>query len=46
MLTKIPAGRFGELVDRVGAAIFLCAEGLRYANGSMLYVDDGLSAPL
>lgn len=46
MLPKIPAGRFGELDDLVGAVVFLCGEGARYVNGQILYVDGGLSAAL
>ncbi|WP_085315945.1 SDR family NAD(P)-dependent oxidoreductase [Derxia lacustris] len=46
MLPKIPAGRFGELDDLVGAAVFLCGDGARYVNGQILYVDGGLGAAL
>ncbi len=46
MLPKIPAGRFGELDDLVGATVFLCSDGARYVNGQMLYVDGGLTAAL
>ena len=46
MLPKIPAGRFGELDDLVGAAVFLCGDGARYVNGQMLCVDGGLTAAL
>jgi len=46
MLPRIPAGRFGELDDLVGAAVFLCSDGARYVNGQMLYVDGGLTAAL
>ena len=46
MLTKIPAGRLGELDDLVGAAVFLCGEGARCVNGQILYVDGGLTAAL
>ena len=46
MLPKIPAGRFGELDDLVGAAVFLCGDAARYVDGQMLYVDGGLIASL
>ena len=46
MLPKIPAGRFGELDDLVGATVFLCGDGARYVNGQMLCVDGGLTAAL
>lgn len=44
MLAKIPAGRFGELDDLVGAAIFLCAPASAFVTGQVLYVDGGYLA--
>jgi NAD(P)-dependent dehydrogenase (short-subunit alcohol dehydrogenase family) len=46
MLPKIPAGRFGELDDLVGATVFLCGDSAHYVNGQILYVDGGLTAAL
>ena len=44
MLAKIPSGRFGELDDLIGAAIFLAAPASRYVTGQVLYVDGGYLA--
>ena len=46
MLSKIPMGRFGELDDLVGAAIFLCSDAARYISGVCLPVDGGTLAAL
>ena len=46
MLSKIPMGRFGELDDLVGAAIFLCSDAARYITGVCLPVDGGTLAAL
>jgi|SRR5688572_7665220 len=44
MLPKIPAGRFGELEDLIGAAIFLVSDASRYVTGHCLAVDGGFLA--
>ena len=41
LLERIPAGRFGEPDDIVGAAVFLCSGAAAYVNGSVLAVDGG-----
>ena len=46
MLEKIPAGRFGDLDDLVGAAVFLCSDASRYVTGQMLYIDGGFMASI
>lgn len=46
MLEKIPLGRFGELDDLVGAAIFLSSDAARYITGQVLYVDGGYLASI
>ncbi|MDF1585102.1 SDR family NAD(P)-dependent oxidoreductase [Marinimicrococcus flavescens] len=46
MLGKIPAGRFGELEDLVGPAVFLCSDAARYVTGQLLYVDGGFMASI
>jgi len=46
MLARIPAGRFGELDDLTGAAVFLASDAARYVTGQMLYVDGGYMAAL
>ncbi|NVK25244.1 MAG: glucose 1-dehydrogenase [Gammaproteobacteria bacterium] len=38
---RIPAGRWGEPEDLVGAAIFLSSEASNYVNGHILAVDGG-----
>ncbi|TCL03172.1 SDR family NAD(P)-dependent oxidoreductase [Sodalis ligni] len=44
MLGKIPLGRFGELDDLIGAAVFLSSDAARYITGQVLYVDGGYLA--
>jgi NAD(P)-dependent dehydrogenase (short-subunit alcohol dehydrogenase family) len=46
MLNKIPAGRFGQLKDLVGAAIFLASDASAYITGQCLGVDGGTLASL
>jgi len=46
MLQKIPAGRFGDLRDLVGAAVFLSSDAARYVSGQILYVDGGYTAAI
>ena len=46
MLDKIPAGRFGDLRDLVGATVFLCSDAARYVTGQILYVDGGYMASI
>lgn len=46
MLGKIPAGRFGDLRDLVGAAVFLCSDAARYVSGQILYIDGGYLASI
>lgn len=46
MTARIPQGRFGELDDLVGAAIFLASDASRYVNGHCLAVDGGVLASL
>jgi 2-deoxy-D-gluconate 3-dehydrogenase len=41
ILERIPAGRWGEPVDVVGAAVFLCAPASDYVHGHVLVVDGG-----
>lgn len=41
ILERIPAGRWGEPADLVGAAIFLCSAASDYINGHVLLVDGG-----
>jgi len=44
ILDRIPAGRWGEAEDLVGAAIFLASSASDYVNGHILTVDGGWMA--
>ena len=46
MLSKIPMGRFGQLTDLGGAAVFLCSDAASYVTGQVLYVDGGYLAAI
>lgn len=46
MQSKIPIGRFGELQDLTGAAIFLASPAAAYITGQILYVDGGYLASI
>ena len=41
-----PVGRWGELEDLAGAAVFLASDAARYVNGHLLVVDGGMTATL
>ncbi|TAM88671.1 SDR family oxidoreductase [bacterium] len=41
ILDRIPAGRFGEPSDLVGATIFLASDAARYITGQTIMVDGG-----
>ena len=41
---RTPAGRWGELPELVGAAVFLASDAASYVNGHLLYVDGGLTS--
>jgi len=42
--TRTPMGRWGELEELGGAAIFLASDAARFVNGHILYVDGGFTA--
>lgn len=46
MLGKIPLGRFGQLSDLGGAAVFLCSSAASYVTGQVIYVDGGYLASI
>lgn len=41
ILARIPAGRWGEATDLVGATVFLASPASNYVNGHVLVVDGG-----
>lgn len=43
-VARIPAGRWGELHEIVGAAVFLASDAASYVTGSALFVDGGWTA--
>lgn len=43
---RTPAGRWGDLDELIGAAIFLAADASSFINGHILYVDGGISSVL
>ncbi|MEM8855513.1 MAG: SDR family oxidoreductase [Pseudomonadota bacterium] len=46
MRAKIPMGRFGDLEDLKGAAVFLASNASAYVTGQIVYVDGGTLASL
>ena len=43
---RTPAGRWGDVEELVGAAIFLASNAATFVNGHTLYVDGGITASL
>lgn len=43
---RTPAGRWGEVKELVGAAVFLSSDASSFVNGHMLMVDGGITASL
>lgn len=43
---RTPAGRWGEVDELVGAAVFLSSGASSFVNGHILYVDGGITASL
>ncbi len=43
---RTPAGRWGEVPELVGAAVFLASDASSFVNGHTLYVDGGISISL
>lgn len=41
---RTPAGRWGDVKELVGAAVFLASDASSYVSGHLLYVDGGLTA--
>lgn len=44
LLMRSPFGRFGELTELVGAALFLCSDAVSFITGTSLVVDGGFLA--
>lgn len=44
LLKRVPAGRWGDLPELVGAAIFLSSDACSYVNGATIFVDGGITA--
>ena len=43
---RTPAGRWGNVEELVGAAVFLASDASSFVNGHVLYVDGGITASL
>ena len=43
---RTPAGRWGEVHELIGAAVFLASEASSFVNGHTLFVDGGISISL
>lgn len=43
---RTPAGRWGEVAELVGAAVFLSSSASSFVNGQTLFVDGGITASL
>jgi 2-deoxy-D-gluconate 3-dehydrogenase len=41
IITRTPAGRFGEPAEMAGAAVFLASPASDFVTGSIVYVDGG-----
>jgi len=46
LVGRTPAGRWGEVDELVGAAVFLASDAASFVNGHTLYVDGGLTVRL
>ena len=44
--TRTPAGRWGDVEELVGAAVFLASDASSFVNGHTLFVDGGITACL
>ena len=43
---RTPAGRWGDVEELVGACLFLASEASSFVNGTVIYVDGGITASL
>ncbi len=46
LIKRTPAGRWGDVHELAGAAIFLASDASSFVNGHILYVDGGITASL
>ena len=46
LANRTPAGRWGNVEELVGAAVFLSSDAATFVNGHILYVDGGITASL
>ena len=46
LAARTPMGRWGDVEELVGAAIFLASDASSFVNGHVLYVDGGITASL
>ena len=46
LIDRTPSGRWGDIGDLAGAAIFLASDASAFVNGHILYVDGGVTARL
>ncbi len=44
LCARTPAGRWGEMPELMGAAVFLASDASSYINGHLLYVDGGMTS--
>jgi len=44
LCSRVPANRWGDPAELIGAAVFLASKASDYVNGHLLYVDGGLMA--
>ncbi|MCW6511052.1 SDR family oxidoreductase [Lichenifustis flavocetrariae] len=46
LTARTPAGRWGDVEELVGAAVFLSSDAASFVNGTILYVDGGITSCL
>ena len=46
VMTRTPAGRWGQVEELVGACIFLASDASSFVNGTTVFVDGGITASL
>jgi gluconate 5-dehydrogenase len=46
IISRTPAGRWGDPEDLAGTAVFLASEASKFVNGQIIYVDGGILATI